>query len=370
MTSKPSKVTVLMPVFNGARYLRQAIDSILNQTYRDLEFLIVNDGSEDPTQEIIESYRDPRIRVIHHLKNQGLACSLNEGMDLARGEYIARMDADDVSLPHRLSTQGAFMDEHAEVDVCGSFVKYIRNESPRLFSENKRPVEHQAICARLFVECCISHPTVIMRRSSFKKHHLYYDRAFEFCEDYELFVRAKGKLHFHNIPKALLYYRVHDDNISSKLYSSDQQRVLTKLVWCKQLLDLGITPTQEERELHCTILNLGLVNLDDNGFNREWAARVEEWLNNLLEANQRTKVYQEELFSALIEELRNCFYLNYFYTTKPWSISMLKVLLKQWIFISRRAGFRRAFRFPFLFLMLGRSRYEKLKRGMCHFANF
>src|SRR5215472_9201923 len=99
-----------MPVYNGEKHLREAIDSILSQTFRDFEFLIINDGSTDGSVEIIASYRDPRILLVHNEKNLGLIATLNRGMDLARGEYITRMDCDDISLPRRLEKQVAFME--------------------------------------------------------------------------------------------------------------------------------------------------------------------------------------------------------------------------------------------------------------------
>ena len=117
-----------MPVYNGERYLREAIDSILNQTFKDFEFLIINDGSTDLSVEIIESYADKRISLAHNGQNLGLITTLNRGFDLACGEYIARMDCDDISLPDRLEKQVVFMDNHPEIGICGSWVSAISDE--------------------------------------------------------------------------------------------------------------------------------------------------------------------------------------------------------------------------------------------------
>ena len=103
---KQPKITVLMPVYNAGKYLREAIDSILNQSFSDFEFLIINDGSTDNSKNIIESYNDQRIKFIENDKNSGVIFSLNRGLDLAKGGYIARMDADDISLRDRLKIQG------------------------------------------------------------------------------------------------------------------------------------------------------------------------------------------------------------------------------------------------------------------------
>jgi glycosyltransferase involved in cell wall biosynthesis len=119
------KVSVVMSVYNGEKYLCEAIDSILNQTFENFEFLIVNDGSTDRTLEILQSYRDPRIKVINNERNIGLTASLNKGLKIAKGEYVARMDADDVSFPHRLEQQKAFLDRNPRVAMVGSWAEVI-----------------------------------------------------------------------------------------------------------------------------------------------------------------------------------------------------------------------------------------------------
>jgi glycosyltransferase involved in cell wall biosynthesis len=123
-------VTVLMPVYNTEMYLKEAIDSILNQTFRDFEFIVINDGSTDSTSDIIESYSDPRIIYLQNEKNLGVATSLNKGLSIAKGTYIARMDGDDVSRCDRLEKQVAFMDANPEIGVCGTWLETIgdRNE--------------------------------------------------------------------------------------------------------------------------------------------------------------------------------------------------------------------------------------------------
>ena len=117
------KVTVLMPVYNCEKYLRESIESILNQTFKDFEFLIINDGSSDKSAEIVESYNDNRINFVQNEKNIGLAASLNRGLDIAKGEYIARMDADDISLPERLEKQVRFMETNPQIGICGQLDK-------------------------------------------------------------------------------------------------------------------------------------------------------------------------------------------------------------------------------------------------------
>lgn len=203
------KVTVLMPVYNGAKYLREAIESILNQTFSDFEFLIMNDGSTDESVTIINSYHDPRICLAHNERNLGLIHTLNRGMERAGGEYIARMDCDDISLPDRLSKQVALMERHPEIGVCGTWIQYFmgRDDIIRL------PVNHHEIKASLPTVCPIAHPTAMLRTSLVKNNGLYYSHDYPHAEDYEMWFRAAEITHLANIPEILLKYRIHPGQI-------------------------------------------------------------------------------------------------------------------------------------------------------------
>ena len=123
--AKDPKVTVLMSVYNGERFLREAVECILNQTFRDFEFLIINDGSTDGTRDIILSYKDSRIRLVNNKDNVGLTKSLNKGLAMSSGELVARQDSDDISSLHRLAQQVNFLDSHPEVVAIGSQIKAI-----------------------------------------------------------------------------------------------------------------------------------------------------------------------------------------------------------------------------------------------------
>ena len=120
------KVTLLMSVFNGQSYLKEAIESILNQTFEDFEFLIINDASKDNSLRIIQSFDDSRIKLVHNSDNIGLTKSLNKGIDLAKGEFIARMDCDDISLPERLSMQVSFMDKNPDIGILSSANNFVQ----------------------------------------------------------------------------------------------------------------------------------------------------------------------------------------------------------------------------------------------------
>ena len=216
-------VSVLMSVYNGERYLEEAIESILNQTFRDFEFIIINDGSADGTAGILAHYQrvDDRVRV-YDQENRGLVASLNRGGQLARGEYIARMDADDVSLPERLRKQVDYMETHPEVGVMGTQMKQI-DEKGRLLSAFDAPLAHEAILWKMLFECAIAHPTVLMRR------HLLieaggYDPSYAHIEDTELWSRLIWVTRFANHRESLFLRRWHKESVCN-LHAAEQFQV-------------------------------------------------------------------------------------------------------------------------------------------------
>lgn len=218
---KDSKVTVLTSVYNGEKYLRKAIDSIFNQTFRDFEFLIINDGSTDRTAEILESYNDPRIKIINNEKNMGLTKSLNKGLKMAKGEYIARMDADDISMPDRLKKQVDFLDAHQDYAVVGTFVK-ILNKDSEVICLLERPIEDTEIRGFLKRDNCIAHGSVMIRKTCLIDVGLY-DELMERSQDYELWLRLSEKYRLANIPNYLYMWRRHKENIEAE-YGEEQKR--------------------------------------------------------------------------------------------------------------------------------------------------
>ena len=215
----PTKVSILMPVFNGEKYLQEAIESILGQTFVDYEFLIIDDGSADQSFSIIKEFGDSRIKLERNGLNRGLVYSLNKGLDLASGEYIARMDCDDISLPERLAKQVAFMDCHPEVGVCGTWVESM--DTGQIY---RCLVDHESIQAGLLQTNQMAHPSVMIRTSVIRQHRLYYNPAFPYAEDYELWVRMAKLTRLANLPEVLVRHRIHSLQISN-LYQKEQQEI-------------------------------------------------------------------------------------------------------------------------------------------------
>lgn len=215
MSSIP-KVSVVMPVYNRAAQVRVAIESLLEQTYRDFELILVDDGSTDDSSKVMESYaaRDSRLRLLTlpAKGNQGLARAL--GTTAARGEYLAVMDSDDVAYPERLEKQVAYMDTHPAITLAGSNAQKVIGEK-RI--QMQMPSQDGELKARLLlVDAAFVHPTVIMRRDFLIQHNLNYSAERRSDDDYYLYNRLmQAGACFANMPDTLLDYHRHAGNVSA-----------------------------------------------------------------------------------------------------------------------------------------------------------
>lgn len=223
--AKP-KVSVVMPVYNGEKYLQEAIDSILVQTFEDFEFVIINDGSTDRSREIIESYNDARIRLINQ-ENRKLVSALNRGVAESRAELIARQDADDISLPQRLEREAEFLEAHPEVALLGSSFEVI-DGGGRVMGTNFSPVRDIDIRQEIFLRSPFGHGTVMMRKRVLDEVGGY--RAdFRHNEDFDLWGRILASHRAANLPEALYRWRLNPDGIchqNTKAQSEDTRRIL------------------------------------------------------------------------------------------------------------------------------------------------
>ncbi|MEN6414182.1 MAG: glycosyltransferase family 2 protein [Veillonellales bacterium] len=285
----PPKVSVIMPVYNAQDYLREAIDSILSQTFIDFEFIIIDDGSTDNSLPIIKSYADPRIRLIRNETNLKLITSLNKGMNLAHGKYIARMDADDISLPDRLAKQVDFMDQHPDIAVCGTWVELFGKPCEQTswhFTDNPAIAK----CILLF-GCCLAHPSAMIRRTVLESGFCY-SYSYPHAEDYGLWVQIARNHNIASIPQVLFKYRLSDSQKSAK----EAQQVLdgTAKIQLEQLNRLGIEPTQQECLLHLTI---GQCQFPPD---ISFAHGAFTWLSKLKTANSQLNYYPEPTFTNVL----------------------------------------------------------------------
>ena len=241
------KVSVLMPVYNGSQYLQEAIDSILGQTYKDFEFIIVDDGSTDESASIIakNAAKDSRIVSLHNEKNSGICVTLNKGLDVAKGEYIVRMDCDDVALPERIERQVAFMNERVDIGVAGCNIDMFHDEYPEnhmVFSFDTDPYECRA---GLLFAACVAHPAVIIRRSVLVKHNIQYDDYFRGMEDYYLWWQISKYSQITNVPELLLRYRLHVKQVTQTQVNESFIRRQREFI-IQRISDMGLSFTAEE----------------------------------------------------------------------------------------------------------------------------
>lgn len=207
------RISVLMPVYNGEKYLQLAINSILSQTFRDFEFIIIDDGSTDRTPRILEAaaIRDIRVKVISRA-NRGISPSLNEGLALARGDLVARMDSDDISLPNRFALQVAYLDAHPDTGLVGGQIIFT-DPDDRPLTSMQHPLDHEAVLETMMNGSeSLSHPTVMFRRDIARSIGGYSLR-FEHAEDIDFFLRMGERAKVANLPDLVLRYRQHQKSI-------------------------------------------------------------------------------------------------------------------------------------------------------------
>ena len=204
---EPPVVTVLMATFNDAAFLPDAVRSVLTQTFTEFEFLIIDDGSTDGTSGYLRGLTDPRIRVVRNESNLGLTRSLKRGIELARGRFIARLDADDIALPRRLERQVRFLEEQTGVAILGSGC-VLMDETGKSIALQRQPESDLAIRWTSLLANPFVHSTVMLRRQVLLKHELNYDAAYETSQDYDLWTRLLRYGKGANLPEALIRYRV------------------------------------------------------------------------------------------------------------------------------------------------------------------
>ena len=278
-----------MPVFNSAKYLHASIRSILDQTFSDFQFLIIDDGSLDGGQEIVKSFQDPRIHLVQNEFNLGVAATLNKGLALSKTKYIVRMDADDVSISTRLARQLEMMERDTDLDICGSWVRTI--EADRKSQIIRYPTEPTTIQSYFLFNNPLAHPSVILRRSSLQRHSLCYDERIGAGQDYEFWSRCAEFCRIKNIPEPLVLWRRHSQGETEKNFRKSNNTAL--LVQKRELGKLGIDCDGRCLEEHRRI---------GSGRGMKSCQEVEKalsWLSHLIQLNRCQQQYDAEGFGKV-----------------------------------------------------------------------
>jgi glycosyltransferase involved in cell wall biosynthesis len=291
-----------MPVFNGEAYLKQAIDSVLQQTYRDFELLIIDDGSTDGSPQIAASYNDPRIRLVTSEKRMTVPNALNTGLDLARGKYVARMDADDECLPDRLGIQFRYMERHGDVALCSGWVRRFGMATGIM----RFPVGRQIVRAYVLFDNPFCHPALMMRRDILEPRRFRYDPDYYLAEDYELWARLMTTFQGDNIPEILLNYRVHESGVTQKDWGGMDRQA--ERVAGRELNRLGINPDSEMLHFHRQIGRGRSCVLKD----RNELSKAEQWLIKIWQRNIEACIYNPVALDKVLAEVwfRCCFHAS------------------------------------------------------------
>jgi hypothetical protein len=236
-------VSVVLPVHDGERYLAAAIDSILRQTHANLELIVMDDGSSDGSAAIAASYADPRVRVVRNERNLGLVATLNRAIELCRGEFIARMDADDVAAPERLELQVRRMVADPELAVLGTDITYADATGNAAGRPLNLPTGPVLVRWRLLRGNCLSHPTVMLRRAALAGER--YSAECLHVEDYDLWLRLSRRYRLDNLPQTLLLHRRHAHSVSARHRETQLESAASALQrHVLELYGLDLTPGQ------------------------------------------------------------------------------------------------------------------------------
>ncbi|MCG8573074.1 MAG: glycosyltransferase [Spirochaetes bacterium] len=294
-------ISVIMPVFNGETYLKEAINSILQQNYKHFEFLIINDGSTDQSQKIIDQFSDYRMKKIIFPKNKGLIYCLNWGIREAQGKYIARMDCDDISYSDRFESQVSFMEQNPDIGICGSWIRF--GKTPLKSKLLKLPLKHEQIKSELFFISPIAHPTVMMRKKTIHYYQLFYQQEYRHIEDYELWIKAINKTQFANYPRALLFYRKHPEQIT---ITKKKEKQLTAYKIYKKFLLQFHSFSEQQIKFHCQIC-LKTMKKD-----KKTTFQIYHYLWQLMQINKKNQIYDPDCFMKSIQNIwfENCYVLS------------------------------------------------------------
>lgn len=287
ITGNPA-ISVVMPVYNASQFLKLAIDSILGQTYTDFELIIINDGSTDDTDAIINSYTDKRIKYHINSVNLGIVQTLNKGIDLALGKYLARMDADDIALPERFEKQHQLMDQNPEIAVCGSQAFNI-NDSGIKTGNNNFPVSDKEIKAQLLFHNTFIHPTTFFQTEVIKKYK--YHPTYQYAEDYFLFAQIATNHQVANHPDPLLLYRVHELNTTATKAKEMKQAHMKVINYQASIL-------LNEKVDHLFLEQL--YALPAYTFTRFNVSVYRKVLSTLLRANKLNPIYDSQAFHDVL----------------------------------------------------------------------
>ena len=299
MKSDKPKISVLMPVYNGEQFLDKSINSVLDQTFNNFEYIIINDGSTDDSLKIIESYEDSRIKIINFSKNMGISAALNNGLNVAKGDYIARQDQDDISHPERFMLQVEYL-KNNDVDLVDANFIFIDENDQYIQDYEKRYFNPEETLSHLFFYELV-HASIMCKRLIFTKYNIQYRKRP--TEDYDLFIRlAKAGMRAGRLEQKLIKQRKHPNSMCGSDWDNIKKDI--DIMRNEFVQDLGIEPTDYEKKLHIAFVEQNLSILNQYQFKE-----VLCWANKIIKANSIKNIYsstyfKEQLYIRLIRLIK------------------------------------------------------------------
>ena len=285
------EITVLMPVHNVESYVRESAESILSQSFTDVELLVVDDASTDGTVRVLEQLGDPRVRIIRSCERLRFSGALNLGLEAVTGRFVARMDGDDIALPDRLEVQHKYLTDHPEVGLCGGLAEMFGTKQGVYF---RPPLSHAEIQSYVLFDTPFVHPSVMFRREAIERHHLRYDATYCPTDDYELWSRAVRLFPTANLDRILLRYRVHAASLTQSEWADMDGHAAR--VAARELAALGLPADAEALRFHRNVGRGRCFTLK----RREELTRAEVWLKTLIEANMTAGRYPDREFRRIV----------------------------------------------------------------------
>lgn len=317
-----------MPVYNQARFIQEAIDSILNQTFGNFELIVIDDASTDGTTQILKKYTDLRIKLIIKDKNQGVSAATNEGFRLAKGKYIARMDGDDVSTKERFEKQVKVLENNPKIYICSNWIQYFGNSNTVVkFKET-----HNEIIAELLISCSICMGAAMFRREELSNY--FYDETKNSGEDYDFWSKVAWVGEMYNIQEVLLLYRAHQ-NQASIIHKPKQilDDVQIKLNLFKKI------NYDTQKYTDTLIAKILLLNKSISINELEIFLK---WIDELYKSNLKSKVYPPKELKLVLKRIKRTLLFSLFFKKteigidKSWRIkALLKLPLDDFLYVSK-----------------------------------
>lgn len=294
--SKPL-VTVFIAAYNAELYIKSSLESILNQTYENLEILIIDDGSTDRTCEIIKNYNDKRIKLVNNKCNQGLPYTRNKALELFKGEYFATLDADDIAIPYRIEKQVEFLEKNKNIDVITSDYKVFSKKFSKNIHINKTK---ENIKISLIFGCCLCNSTSIIRKSSLEKFSIKYNQKCFIAQDYEIWTQFSKLGNIYNMSEVLLKYRIGHENITKKTKTKkiEQRKKIISSIQENLLEYYGFNLNEVEKQIFYDFFS---DNSDENLLENYSKLQIQSLIYKLTEINNEKNIFDKLTFKEELE---------------------------------------------------------------------